>query len=193
VPSKSKFAANPPAEVRFNNACTALEKALEMPPGSLRQKLPPLAEQLLKDAATPALDRASALFVTGKYADAQTVALRIPTNGKAMELAGHCDLQLGDADHALIHFRSAAALVNSQRAPLDWAGIQRDIAIVLLNMGRLDEADSTWRRVLSTQLANLHAEHLEILNCARSSRPWRKRAGQTTSTRRSPGRITNAC
>jgi len=164
VPSKSKLAPNPPVEVRFDNACTALEKGLEMPPGSLRQKLPPLAEQLLKDPDTAALDRASALFVTGKYADAETVALRIPTDGKALELAGRCDMQLGDTDHALIHFRSAAALVNQQRAPLDWVGIQRDIAVVLLNMGHLDEAESTWRRVLSTQLANLHAEHTDILN-----------------------------
>jgi tetratricopeptide (TPR) repeat protein len=164
APSKSKLAPSLPAEVRFNKACTALEKGLEMPPGSVRQKLLPLAEQLLQDPNTPALDRASALFVTGKYADAETAALRIPTDGKALELAGHCDLQLGDADHALIHFRSAAALVNQQRAPLDWAAIQREIAIVLLNVGRLDEAESTWRRVLSTQLANIHEEHPDILN-----------------------------
>ena len=164
VPSKAKLAPIPPAEVRFNNACTALEKGLEMPPGSVRQKLLPLAERFLNDPDAPALDRARALFVTGKYADAETATLRIPNDGQALALAGHCDMQLGDADHALIHFRSAATLVNQQRAPLDWAGVQREIAIVLLTMGRLDEAESTWHRVLSTQLANFHAEHAEVLN-----------------------------
>jgi tetratricopeptide (TPR) repeat protein len=164
VPSKSKLAPNPPAEVRFNNACIALEKGLEMPAGSVRQKLLPLAEQLLKDPDTAALDRVRALFVTGKYAEAETVTLRILNDGNALQLAGYCDMQLGDADRALIHFRSAASLVNQQRAPLDWAGIQRDIAMLLLNVGRLDEAENTWRRVLSTQLANLHAEDTDILN-----------------------------
>jgi tetratricopeptide (TPR) repeat protein len=164
VPSKSKLAPNPPPEVRFNNACTALERALEMPAGSLHQKLRPLAEQLLKNSDTAALDRASALFVTGKYEEAETEALRLITDAKALQLAGRCDMQLGDADRALIRFHSAAAMIDQQRAPLDWAAVQRDIAILQLNVGRLDEAENTWRRVLQIQKANLHAEHNNILN-----------------------------
>ena len=154
APSKSRLAPNPPPEVRFNNACAALEKGLEMPAGSLRQNLRTYAEQLLKNANAPALDRASALFVTGKYADAETAALRLMNDAKALELAGHCDMQLGDADRALIRFHSAANLIDQQHAPLDWAAVQRDIAILLLNVGRLDEAENTWRRALQIQLAH---------------------------------------
>jgi tetratricopeptide (TPR) repeat protein len=164
VPSKARFAQNPSPETRFNNACTALEKTLEMPAGSLRQDLRPYADQLLKNADAPALDHASALFVTGKYADAETSALRLVNDPKALELAGRCDMQLGDPEHALIRFHSAAGLIDQQRAPLDWATVQRDIAILLLNVGRLDEAENTWRRVLQVQLANLHAEHNDVLN-----------------------------
>ena len=164
VPSKGRFAQNPSPETRFNNACTALEKALEMPAGSLRQNLRTYAGQLVKNADAPALDRASALFVTGKYADAEAAALRLMSDPKALELAGRCDMQLGDAEHALVRFRSAAALIDQQHAPLDWATVQRDIAILQLNAGRLDEAENTWRRVLQTQLANLHAEHNDVLN-----------------------------
>jgi tetratricopeptide (TPR) repeat protein len=164
VPSKSRLAPNLPPEMRFNNACTALEKALEMPAASLRQKLRDYAEQLMKNTAAPALDRASALFVTGKYADAETAALRLMNDAKAQQLAGRCEMQLGDAEHALVRFHSAAGLIDQQRAPLDWAAIQRDIAILQLNAGRLDEADNTWRRILQIQQANLHAEHNDILN-----------------------------
>jgi tetratricopeptide (TPR) repeat protein len=164
APSKTRFAQNPSPEMRFNNACTALERALEVPAGSLRQNLRPYAEQLLKNANVPALDRASALFVTGKYADAEAAALRLMNDPTALELAGRCEMQLGDLDRALIRFRSAAGLIDQQHAPLDWAAVQRDIATLLLNVGRLDEAESTWRRVLQTQLANLHAEHNDVLN-----------------------------
>ena len=164
VPSKARFAQNPSPETRFNNACTALEKSLELPAGSLRQGLRAYAEQLLRNANAPALDHASALFITGKYADAEAAALRLMNDPKALQLAGRCDMQLGDTEHALVHFHSAAGLIDQQRAPLDWATVQRDIAILQLNAGRLDEADNTWRRVLQAQLANLHPEHNDVLN-----------------------------
>ena len=55
----------------FAQACSLLESRFSLPPGSLAKELPGFAQKLLDDKDTPALERAGALFVMGKYVEAE--------------------------------------------------------------------------------------------------------------------------
>ncbi len=152
---------------RFARACAMLENRLQIPAGSLHKDLPAFADTLLKSADTPALERGGALFATREYAEAETAALRIasagPDGAKALELAGRCAAQLGQLDRALKHYRAAAGLVDEQRDPLQWAGVQRDIAIVLMATGQFGDAETLWRRILDIHQKNLKPQHPDVI------------------------------
>ena len=164
LPSKAK---DEDQDVRVNRACAALEKRLQFPTGLLQRQLKEFAQKLLQSVDTPPLERAGALFTMGRYAEAESDALAVAKDSKgdvkALELAGRCAAQLGDIDRALNHYRAAAEHTSEQNDPMQWAGIQRDIAIVFMATGNLGEAEALWRRILEIHLANLKPEHPDII------------------------------
>ena len=155
-------------DARFNRACAALEKRLQFPTGLLQQHLQEFAKKLLQSADTPPLERVGALFTMGRYAEAEAAALSVArdSNGdvKSLELAGRCAAQLGDLDRALHHYRAAAEHVSEENDPMEWAGLERNIAIVLINTGKLGEAEALWRRILEIHLARLKPDHPDIMS-----------------------------
>ena len=165
LPSKTKDEGE---EVRFNRACAALEKRLQFPTGLLQRQLKEFAEKLIDEADTSALERAGALFTMGRYSEAETTALAVSKNSngdvKGLELAGRSAAQLGDLDRALNHYRAAAEHVSEENDPMEWAGIERNIAIVFMNTGKLGEAEALWRRILEIHLAHLKPDHPDMIS-----------------------------
>lgn len=142
-----------------------------VPPGNLMftpayEALLPLVRRMRVED-TPELERATAPFITGKYVEAEAAATRLgssaPETAKAWQLAGRSAVQLGQLDRAMKHFRTAASLVSQQREPLEWAGMQRNMAIVLMATGQLHDAEVIWRPILDTHLKHLKPQHPDVL------------------------------
>jgi len=152
---------------RFAQACSLLESRFSLPPSSLVKELPGFAQKLLDDRDTPVLERAGALFVVRKYAEAEAAATRLAEAGsdaaKAWQLAGRSAAQQGQLDRAMKYFRTAASLVSQQQEPLEWAGMQRNIAIVLIATGQLHDAEIVWREILDVHLQHLKPQHPDVL------------------------------
>jgi tetratricopeptide (TPR) repeat protein len=157
LPSKAN------GDSRFDRACIALEKRLNLPGGLLRDHLRDFAEKLIKSGDTPTLERAAALFSLGRYSEGEAQALAIGNDVKAVELAGRCAAQLGEYDRALEHYHAATEQIDEQHDPMQWASIQRDIAIILMATGKFGEAETLWRRILEIHLAHLPPQHPDII------------------------------
>jgi tetratricopeptide (TPR) repeat protein len=152
---------------RLARACATLEGVLKLPPGTLQKDLPAFARKLLDDKGTSAVERAGALFAIRDYAGAESAALRIPGSdpqfARALQLAGRSAAQLGQLGRALGHYRAAGALVSREQEPLQWAGVQRDIGIVLMKTGHLGEAEVIWRNILEIHLGHLKPQHRDVI------------------------------
>jgi hypothetical protein len=160
---------------RLAVAYTELEKKHGLAPGTLARELPRFAEQLLARADTSALDRASALFATKKFAEAEAAALA--AKDKALAAAGQpvrdaiVALRLaGDAareqihyPQALAHYRAAAALTDEKRDAIEWADVQHMIAVVLDDDGKSAEAEAILKRVVAVRNRAQGAEHPDTL------------------------------
>ena len=178
---KQSPAKNPQDETaRLASAYAELEKQHHLPSGTLEKELPKFAEQLLARADSSAFDRASALFATKKFAEAEAAALAakdhaLAAAGKpvqdaiaALELAGDAAREQIHYREALDHFRAAAALTDEKRDPREWARVQHNIAIVLYDTGAYPEAESTLRAAVAVRERVLGAEHADTL----LSRNW---------------------
>ena len=156
-------------------AFAALEKKYGLPAGSLATELPRFAEQLLQRADTSALDRANALFVQKKFADAEHAALEAKEKAlaaagqpvhdaiEALELAGWSAQEQIQYPRALEHFRAVAALTSRERDPLEWARVQFAIAYALHGLGRGREVEPILREVVALRERVLGPEHPDTL------------------------------
>ena len=173
---------------RFAQACSLLESRFSLPPGSLTKELPGFARKLLDDKDTPALERTGALFVMGKYVEAEAAAIRLadtaPDAAKAWQLAGRSAAQQGQLDRAMKYFRTAASLVSKEREPLEWSGMQRNIAIVLMATGNLHDAETIWRQILDVHLKQLKPQHPDVLGVRNRPGEYARPGGQVRRSRR---------
>jgi len=161
---------------RLDRAYAMLEEKLKIGKGTLEKELPLFAEQLLARADTGALDRASALFATRKFDEAEKAALQakdkaLATAGqsvhdavKALELAGQSAEARIQYPRAMDHFRAAAALTSEERDPVEWADAQWHLASVLQENGQYNDAEIIWRKVIAVYTRVLGPEDPNTLS-----------------------------
>ncbi len=148
----------------YADAFATLEKDLNLPPGHLKAQLPAFAKELLQTPGTPLLDRASALLVQKKFAEAEAAALQAmdETPGpdadsralQALLTAAWAAWEQTHHKQALDHYRAAAILTDKARDPAEWARVQSMIAEVLNDQGQAPAAEAILRPVI------VHQEHV---------------------------------
>ena len=140
------------------------------------------AEELFQRGDASALDRSIALFIIGKFPEAEAEAIQakdkaLATGGsmqeaiQALEISGHAAaLQLveGAVDkevekRTLEHFRAAAALTDPKKDQARWSRVQWEIASALIHGKQRDEALDVCRVVNSTHEKLVGAENPETL------------------------------
>ena len=142
----------------------------------MAKELPHFAKQLLARADTSAFDRASALFATGKFAEAEAAFLKAKDKALAdagqpvvdaiiaFEGAGYAAFQELHFDDAVSHFRAAAAMWNRDHDPEEWAWAQHRVAMVLAEQGKHEEAQTILVEVLTVRGHVLGADHPDTLD-----------------------------
>lgn len=160
---------------RLAAAYRNLEEKHKLPPGSLAKDLPVFAMQLLLREDTATLDRANALLVQKKFAEAESTALQAKDEAlrTAPEVASRAIQALATAGgaaqaqirypRALDHFKAAAALTEQARDPAEWARVQCAIANVLTDLGRAREVEVILRTVLAVRERIPGPEHPDTL------------------------------
>ena len=160
---------------RLAAAYRNLEEKHKLPPGSLAKDLPVFAMQLLLREDTSKLDRANALLVQKKFAEAESTALQAKDEAlrTAPEVASRAIQALATAGgaaqaqirypRALDHFKAAAALTEQARDPAEWARVQCAIANVLTDLGRAREVEVILRTVLAVRERIPGPEHPDTL------------------------------
>jgi len=156
-------------------ATEEVAKTVGLDAKTARETLPTFAEQLKRSPNATTYERANAAFVAKDYAEAESLALNAADEAqksspahtaeaiKALELAGWAAQNQIEYEGALNHYRAAAALIDRPRAPLDWARLQHDIAVVLNNQGHYSKAEMILRDVVTTRLQALGPEHADTL------------------------------
>jgi hypothetical protein len=152
------------AEVDRQTYETLAEKS-GVNPATLQAQLPERAQQIQMAADATPFQKASAAFMTRDYAQAERLALAAAGQAqqslppdvsaaiKGFQLAGYAaDARTNDVaskyDDALSHYRAAQQLVDRASDPLQWAGLQRDIAFVLDEQGQYPAAEQSYRDAL---------------------------------------------
>ncbi len=137
-----------------------LAKQLGVDPKLLQEKLPQFAKELKKAPNATAYERANAAYVTKEYAEAERLALVAADEAqkatppktadamKALNLAGQSAEARIKHSEALQHFRAAERLTDRAHDPLEWAGQQWNIAVVLDEQGQYAEAEKVYRGAL---------------------------------------------
>ena len=144
---------------RIARAYTVLETQLQLPRGSLVKELPYFAQQLLLRADTSAMDRATALFVTKNFAEAEAEALKAKDHAlaaagqpvqdaiAALRLAGQSALAQIRYPQAMEHYRDAAVLISPERDVLQWLDLQNSINWLYHLQGRYSEGLAQARQI----------------------------------------------
>ena len=153
-----------------------LGKKLGLDPAVLKEELPRFAQQLKKAPNATTYERANAAYVDKDYNEAERLALAAadeaqhsnPPNKaqaiKALVLAGSvADRRVEYADE-LKRLRAAETLTDRSRDPLEWAGVQYQIAYALFNQGEFREAEPIVREALKEREAALGPEHPDTLS-----------------------------
>ncbi len=122
---------------RSARAYSALEEQFQLAPGSLEKDLPQFAGELLLRSDCSALDRALALLMTQKFAEAEVLALEVKeealkaSDGKtaanavrAFEIAALSAEGQIFFTRAVDHYRAAASLTSREQDLFEWAYIQ---------------------------------------------------------------------
>ena len=160
-------------------AFAVLENEYGLPPGSLAIELPKLAATLLARADTSDRDRAIALFLIGKFADAETAALKasdkaLVAAGKpihdrinALGLAASSAREQFQHERALQHLRGAASLTSVERDPEEWTLVESSIGCIQLENGQYHDAETTFRKINTVCERIFSPEHpVTLLNRA---------------------------
>jgi tetratricopeptide (TPR) repeat protein len=153
----------------------ALEQEHGLASGTLARELPGFAATLLSRKETALLDRANALYVEKRYAEAEAAALKAkdealdpasPRLGKAVDalvLASLCARRQLQSARSLEHNQAAAVLLSEEREPQRWANLQHEIVFDLGNLGRYDEAVALARKLVPFLEKHLGPDHIDTM------------------------------
>lgn len=152
-------------ELRLQRAYATVELRLKLPAGTLAKELPIFAQQLLQGKDTADMDRASAHFATGRFADAKAAALQakdravaggrpMPEVVSALVLAGQAAEAQTQYEEAATHYGAAAALTSREHDILAWANVQNRLGWLLYLRGKYPEAEQlmgvAWKACLGS-------------------------------------------
>ena len=143
-------------------AYATLDKRNGLAVGTFEKELPAFADKLLARSDTSAFDRANALFVNKKYAEAEVAALQAKDKAlstgvsvhdviNAFELAGLSALEQIQYARALTHLDAAAALTDPERDPKEWADVHFVISYAYYENGNFSETERVLRKVIIVQ------------------------------------------
>jgi tetratricopeptide (TPR) repeat protein len=170
-----------PEQLRLR-AYAILENELGLASGTLAKELPSFALEIYQRTDTALLMKARAAYALGKYEEAEKLFLQSDTQDKqplesaqrvteklrkqridALTGAGQAAMAQIQYARALEHHRAAAALSSAQGAPMEWAGLQWNMAFVLELMGNSREAEEVYRRVLEVYVREIGEEDQRTL------------------------------
>jgi len=154
----------------LKNAYLLLGKNYNLPVGTLERELPKLADKLLAHGDTSLGDRANALFIKGRFAEAEATALKAKEEAlsasdqsvenaiAALELAGEsAEAQFHHHD-ALDHYRAAVNLCGRVQDRAEEICVLIDMGEVLRKLGQLGEAEKIEKELLKVFEVNKSLE-----------------------------------